>query len=330
MTVLAERVVGFRSPTEYTGFELDEGRAGDSAFTFPTFVHEYDPGFSAGVADEFAVVHPSGSYLGSLVREAVPGATLYDASLSDPVTVGTLIYPMAPPVVGGSVVGILHASAGAAQPHRFFGGLAEARTSPRGTAADVTTVPADELLALSAEPSPSPRRVFLATAAEILESWYRARSEGLLEVPDVTRVAEVQAHDISRSITHQFWLTVAHHATRPRVRELVLDQLADLLNTPEPHRAPWATWPVISAFEDAMAFVRAWPGEALVMPDVGLADDGEVNFLWKGVDLHVDLGFYGDGTFSYYAKDGDGEEYAGDDVVANVGLPEDLLALLKA
>ena len=41
MTILAERVVGFRSPTEYTGLELNEASTGDSAFTVPTFLTEF-------------------------------------------------------------------------------------------------------------------------------------------------------------------------------------------------------------------------------------------------------------------------------------------------
>ena len=245
-------------------------------------------------------------------------------------TAGAVLRPLVRTVIGAPVVHGLPPSTGVPNTQPFFGGFAEAPISPRGNAAEVTTIAAADLLEMLTEPSDSTRRFFLGAAAGMLESWSRAPWEGFLRTYDVTNVAEVLARDISRPISHKVWLTVAQRATRSEVRELVLEHLADLLNTPESRRAPWATWPVISAFEDAMAFVRAWPGEALVMPDVGLADDGEVSFLWKGVDLHVDLGFYGDGTFSYYAKDGDGEEYADDDVAATVGLPEDLLAILKA
>ena len=111
--------------------------------------------------------------------------------------------------------------------------------------------------------------------------------------------------------------------------EFVLDRIAKLRRTPEDERAPWATWPDERAFDDAVMFARAWSSDTIRIPDVGLADDGEVNFLWKGADVHVDLGFYGDGTFSYYARDGDGKEYTDDDVPACVGLPTDLLAILK-
>ena len=88
--------------------------------------------------------------------------------------------------------------------------------------------------------------------------------------------------------------------------------------------------PADRAFADAELFVSAWPSVELQIPDIGLADDGEVNFLWKGPELHVDLGFYGDGTFSYFARVRDGIRHADDDVAAGLGLPSDLLAILKA
>lgn len=37
-------------------------------------------------------------------------------------------------------------------------------------------------------------------------------------------------------------------------------------------------------------------------PQISLANDGEINFFWKKEGLVADLGFYGDGTYSYYIK----------------------------
>ena len=119
-------------------------------------------------------------------------------------------------------------------------------------------------------------------------------------------------------------------AALPGSRELVLDRLRRLRRAPEAEQPPWAECPLDRAFDDAEEFVTAWPSVALQMPNVGLAEDGEVNFLWEGRGLHVDLGFYGDGTFSYFARDPGGLRYAGDDVAAVLGLPADLIAILKA
>jgi hypothetical protein len=63
-------------------------------------------------------------------------------------------------------------------------------------------------------------------------------------------------------------------------------------------------------------------------PSIGLADDGEVNFLWDYGGVHIDLGFYGTGTFSYYARDLEGNEYFGDDTSSDK-LPDDLAEILK-
>ena len=82
------------------------------------------------------------------------------------------------------------------------------------------------------------------------------------------------------------------------------------------------------ALVDAEQFVNAWPGAPVARPDVGLADDGEVNFYWKHRGTHVDLGFFGDGTYSYFAKDHRGERYFGDDVPAEDGLAAELLQIL--
>ncbi len=82
------------------------------------------------------------------------------------------------------------------------------------------------------------------------------------------------------------------------------------------------------ALGDAEEFVSGWVGTPVAKPDVGLADDGEVNFFWKHEGARVDLGFFGDGTYSYFAKDRHGERYFGDDVPAGDGLADELLIIL--
>ena len=82
------------------------------------------------------------------------------------------------------------------------------------------------------------------------------------------------------------------------------------------------------ALDDAERFVNAWPEAPVAEPDVGLVGDGEVNFLWKHNGAHVDLGFFGDGTYSYFAKDSQGNRYPGDDVPAERGLVQSLLEIL--
>ena len=81
-------------------------------------------------------------------------------------------------------------------------------------------------------------------------------------------------------------------------------------------------WPNSRAFFDAIRFAKSLRGMDL-LPTISVADDGELNFLWDSGTLHVDLGFYGDGSYSYYARDAEGKEFFGDNVPCS-HLPSDL------
>lgn len=110
----------------------------------------------------------------------------------------------------------------------------------------------------------------------------------------------------------------------------MLVDLATAKDTPEIERWPGADWPSEQAFEDARRFIQALPPTSIHLPSIGLADDGEVNFLWKHHDVHIDLGFYGTGSFSYFARAQSDEKYHGDDVPASHGLPHDIVNLIRA
>ena len=103
------------------------------------------------------------------------------------------------------------------------------------------------------------------------------------------------------------------------MKSSVLEQINRLRSDPGSEQPSWAIRPKDQAFIDAQNFVSAWPSEGIPMPNVGLADDGEVNFLWEGSGLHVDLGFFGDGTYSCYAR-APGIRVAIDEVSAGYGI----------
>ncbi len=65
------------------------------------------------------------------------------------------------------------------------------------------------------------------------------------------------------------------------------------------------------------------------MPEISLANDGEINFLWESDGAYVDLGFYGSGTYSYFARGGSGREVRGEDVPASSGLPIEIVELFS-
>lgn len=52
---------------------------------------------------------------------------------------------------------------------------------------------------------------------------------------------------------------------------------------------------------DALSFLDLRPGD-IALPYPQIAPDGEVGFYWRSEDVFAEVGFYGDGEFSYYAK----------------------------
>jgi hypothetical protein len=83
--------------------------------------------------------------------------------------------------------------------------------------------------------------------------------------------------------------------------------------------------PSDAAFEDARKFVLTLPLTKIRNPSIHVAADGEVNFQWSGPDFKIDLGFYGNGKFSFYAAKANRAPVIGDEVPVSVGLSEDLI-----
>lgn len=92
---------------------------------------------------------------------------------------------------------------------------------------------------------------------------------------------------------------------------------------------PDAEPPAPVAFTDAEAFVERLSMPLRVAPYIALAGDGELNFAWNGNGIYVDLGFYGTGTYSFFAIDQDGRQHHGDDVPAGGPIPESLKQILS-
>ena len=84
-------------------------------------------------------------------------------------------------------------------------------------------------------------------------------------------------------------------------------------------------WSWTNQFNDANKFVNMLP-YLDNYPLISMVDDGELNFYWKYDDVRIDLGFYGNGVYSYYAQKGT-HDYFGDDIAID-NIPESLLWLL--
>ena len=121
--------------------------------------------------------------------------------------------------------------------------------------------------------------------------------------------------------------TTKHISRNNKLNRDLFAQLEKFKKTPQKERWPGATWPTAQAFRDAAIFIRKLPLDSIPMPYIGLADDGEVNFLWKKDGVHVDLGFYGTRTYTYFAHGKDGHPIDGEDIPASEGLPSEIVEL---
>jgi len=86
----------------------------------------------------------------------------------------------------------------------------------------------------------------------------------------------------------------------------------------------------LAALKDAFKFTQTFNWfEIKHKPVISFVEDGEVNFSWNTPEIKIDLGFYGTGTYSYYAKFADGRELMGDDTPTAKPLPVDILKDLR-
>jgi hypothetical protein len=86
--------------------------------------------------------------------------------------------------------------------------------------------------------------------------------------------------------------------------------------------------PSKEAVDEAEKFIISLSKYNISEPSISLASDGEINFYWKNNDFLLDLGFFGEGVYSYYAKKSSGEEYIQDDIKIDAPLPKTIIKLI--
>lgn len=83
------------------------------------------------------------------------------------------------------------------------------------------------------------------------------------------------------------------------------------------------------AVTDAIQFIQKLrTGLKSAIPMV--SSDGEVGLFWKDQENYIDIGFYGDGLYSLYAKLSNGDELLLDDVDINEEINDQLSDALRA
>ena len=124
--------------------------------------------------------------------------------------------------------------------------------------------------------------------------------------------------------------------TMPTIKDKLLDTIQAIAKYQEGWDGEDAKAATDKAVKEAKDFVYwlASRGKLLgqTVPHISLANDGEVNFLWRTERGVLDLGFYGTGTYSYYAKIHDtqlNEEFGDDDLPSeDIGFNAKLFAII--
>lgn len=88
--------------------------------------------------------------------------------------------------------------------------------------------------------------------------------------------------------------------------------------------------PDLRSLSEAAAFAsRIFSAGHIIEPIISPATDGEISFYWENSYVTLDLGFYGDGSYSFYAKTEDGEEFFGDHYSLDEALPQKIFERLQ-
>jgi hypothetical protein len=121
-------------------------------------------------------------------------------------------------------------------------------------------------------------------------------------------------------------IPILQSQTRDYAKEL-LNRVRYLRDTYVTAFEPGAVLPNAQAFKDAESFILQLPLNRTEMPTINVASDGEVNFCWSNRNgAHIDLGFFGNGTYSYYAGNA-GKEIMGENIETKSNVPDELIEI---
>lgn len=108
----------------------------------------------------------------------------------------------------------------------------------------------------------------------------------------------------------------------------IIETIVSYLNYPSNWDGYNGKPPTVDAVNDTLSFIHKLPfGVAESRP--GLSGDGEISLFWENDDIFVDIGFVGDGKYSFYARDSQSIEYFKDEINLKDSLPEALINLIS-
>lgn len=121
----------------------------------------------------------------------------------------------------------------------------------------------------------------------------------------------------------------ATNRAKESVKLVLLKRIRELRLYTENWDGMGAIVPTEQAIDDAETFLRSLPIEQIEAPHIALAADGEINFFWETDKIRMDLGLFGDGTYSYFAKSSDGKKFYCDDEGLEAPLGQEIINLLR-
>ena len=133
--------------------------------------------------------------------------------------------------------------------------------------------------------------------------------------------------DTSRAIVNVIDRRQILDSTRKDLR--LLKKIRDFFLYEDNWDGKGAHAPSEEAINEAEEFLRTLPIEKIREPFISLANDGEIVFLWKNDEFHLDLGCYGDGTLSYYGEAKDGRKFFCNADSIEKGLSPEIINLLR-
>lgn len=87
--------------------------------------------------------------------------------------------------------------------------------------------------------------------------------------------------------------------------------------------------PKSTTIQDAQQLARDILSKRIVSPTISLSDDGEISFYWDEQQYILDVGVFGDGSYSYYYKDTNGNELFADDKSIKNILEDEIIRMIE-
>jgi len=79
---------------------------------------------------------------------------------------------------------------------------------------------------------------------------------------------------------------------------------------------------------DVIVFIDKLPTNGIPPAKLMLASDGIIGLYWDNKNNYIDICFFGDGTFWYYARDDKNHEIGADNISLKTDIPKELLDYL--